>query len=798
MGPNKYLTNLQQKRDQFFRSFLLRRVRWPDPLHVELRLTINRFDDPSQAADMIEKLDRRFIEALGRDITVRPAYINLAHDEKDGSPKRIDRRRAGQPHDQDSRDSQNEYRNQGPSETAKDDFQSPMAAPSNQLAQNKYQEPSEQQNVGASRPAPVIASSPSNPAFQRAKDIKADDDQKSTPQSGTLASVPNCEDRIEAVDPNNVPTQGSVAAQPNLAAQSGKLLKQKTPSPKKKKKNGKVNQGGSVTEGMLTSKERKAMLSALRTERSNTVRSDTTTMPASHPSEPFQASNPTESSRNEVPKSNEGTMLHASGAISPSDLRKELSAVAGTRADVSSKSLSRMQSTSHSEQGSGLTSLMISTNPTSYAHSEGSESRQESTQIFHSEAEEGLKAMTKSPAPIPPVAPKEKAHVSPVKSVASASTPEDSPKKIHWLSSRENHGTPSTVEWLDSHPESQPKFDEDEYPPLPEPANKAGTHQSISKEERTNVPVAKATKKADSDKPSTAQAGTKKAKQGAENRKPAAKVSEQTPRDAARGGTSKDLRALVAVPNLPPIAKIRKVRAPSVPSAEASDEGVKSFGLSQENTDKAVNTSMASLPPPTNSTILMAEQSQVEAPLGTASPAEHHDTELEAQIGIDRGASERFSNEQDNHEAASKIDHDSSDAASSHTLDGDSFATAQATPEKSPDRAVHDAGDDDSIPQSNEKHPSVEQKKKKKSKKTKKPKQSKTSQTDAGESSGSVHPEASTKDENTNEVVVPKAETPFLSDENTQLAVPSFPMQNHSSMGGGSGRKLFRYKIHLH
>ncbi|KAL8870487.1 MAG: hypothetical protein Q9174_003482 [Haloplaca sp. 1 TL-2023] len=761
------------------------------------------FEDPSQATDMIEKLDRRFIEALGRDITVRPAYINHPYEEKDGSPKRIERRRAGHPYDRDSRGSQSEFYNQYPTDVAKSDLQGPMAATSKQSVYGKNQELSEHEMPSVSRPAPGNAPSPSKSAFEGANDIKAaDNEQKSASQSGTFVGVPDRRDQIEAVDPNNVAVQSGIAAQPDVTAQSGKPAKQKTPSPqKKKKKNGKANEDGSKIEGTLTSKERKAMLSGLRTERSNAARSDTMAMPTSHAAEPVQASQSTEFSKEEVPRSNEGSTFHASGAVSPSHLRKELTAVASTHGHVSSghvssETLSHMQSTSHSKQGSGSTSLMVSTNPTSYTHSEGSETRQESTQISPSEAEESLKAVTMELAPTSSITPKAEAHMSPARSVAPVSTPKNSPKKIHGPSSAENQGTSSTKEPLGLHTESQTKLDENEFPPLPESASKTGAPQSISKEISVNIPGAKATRKADSDKPSAAPAGTRKAKQAAEKQKPASKGSEQTPQDTAGGKTSKDLKALVAVPNLPPIAKIRKPRAPSVPRAEASDEGAKSTVLTQENVDTAMDTGVTSLPPPTQPSIPTAERSQVDASAPIASLTEHHeDAELQAPSSIDHGVSEQSSSEQENHEAVCKINEDGSDARSSPTLEGDSFATAQGTPEGSPDREFHDAGDHNAVQQSNEEHPIVEQKKKKKSKKPKKPKRSKTSQTNAGESSSSAHPGASTKDENTTAVVapdvaVPKAETPFLSDENTQLVVPRFPMQNHSSMGGGSGAEV--------
>ncbi|KAL8948516.1 MAG: hypothetical protein Q9222_005306 [Ikaeria aurantiellina] len=112
--------------------------------------------------------------------------------------------------------------------------------------------------------------------------------------------------------------------------------------------------------------------------------------------------------------------------------------------------------------------------------------------------------------------------------------------------------------------------------------------------------------------------------------------------------------------------------------------------------------------------------------------------------------------------------------------EGDSFTSAQTTVKDDLGAIVDLEEHFPAMPMENQ-HPVVQQKKRK-SKKGNKSKKSKASVAASVETAGDAHSRGNSLTESKATTHVPKAETPFISDDNQRLPVPTFTIRNHSSM----------------
>ncbi|KAI4204960.1 MAG: hypothetical protein LQ350_000812 [Teloschistes chrysophthalmus] len=731
------------------------------------------FDDPQKASEVIGKFNARFIESLQYRIYVKLAFLRSRYGEHNRSPMKPDGR---------SRDDTMHYQYLGSSS----DEKHPVSDGDLQTGQ---------------RPTVSMPTNYSlhSPLKQGVSDTDWPPINNAAPQQGSAshlshrAEVQGTRHAQQSEHPRTHSRDDSGRdGDHHIREQRRELAahpKSKTPSPKKKK-----------------AKQRKEMLSNLRTEKSNTVAPTSTA--AANEVQPVQALATSQSTNTEQSRLAVGKQQGHPPGVPASDLKKkEAETVSATHADQSSGETSGVPGASITAESLNSTPMMISTDPTTKAKSVRSasgaddiaapttrEQRESDKETVHtipgisdqsgqadisapSEVEvanvqQSTTAVTPSTSKQPNVQASEK---KPSKKVSARASRKQAVGGTHLVSEQATSATkdatlsvkagPSTfVDELNTDKKSQG------------PSNTVvGTEVPEIVTDNYSKSLAKDLVPDDVDPGISSQlhiASTAAVPEvGVTTTEEQQKVSEV----ATKRGVPKDPKVLVAVPKVPALVKPSQAqehrRQGSHSSHKKTISNASTTYLKSSESDAVVESAIDRNP------------SRPSTPLDNIPKVneEHHQASPSSQAMRPR----RVKNDQpscvatDKEENVRDLDEGFEVASASDsvaTLEGDTMA--QHTPQSSPiavDRQEKD------VPESRspeEQQPVIQQKKKKsKKKKSKKSKASGASATD-GEKKDQNEAVSSDKAA----VVVPKPEMPFLSDENAPLPIPGFLVQNHSSM----------------
>ncbi|KAL8808537.1 MAG: hypothetical protein Q9182_000088 [Xanthomendoza sp. 2 TL-2023] len=559
-------------------------------------------------------------------------------------------------------------------------------------------------------------------------------------------------------------------------------------------------------------KPRKEILSNLRTERPNATALKTAT-DASNLCEGSQTETSGSALQSSTTENSEVGQADAAKplGISASDLNDELEHYAAFPRDESGEGLSRAHSNSTSRRRMSSASVFLTTDPTSYAQSECGtggvrtpvtleadapmshaspistvlsdsgesiaqpQAEMAGTQPFKLDPRTTDEAILASyvRAESPPATKKIglQTHEG---SATSASTPMASAPTTPRLSSPDLSRKVGTVvqPWSTDVHESRP-VDQHHLESLSQGGRSSGSSEQPSKKENI-LPVSNV-------------ASTSVLIPENCPAIPTQDVFPETKINASRGssakrGLPKDPKTLVAVPKLSSLTRVK-------PQTGKADTRAPSSSLKPRTSTESLDPAKSAVtephpvikgyeetPVPVSATFTHAEEGQAPMSLsneeaGLASLSFNKTDQQFLATAIDGQG--RTKDLKESCELASIQD-------SVATLTGDIQDSIHKIPQSEPS-AIIDLEEHGPRARSAEQQPIIQQKKRK-SKKGKKPKKSKPSPESAAKGSSPTHSQSSIKEEIRISALVPKAETPYLADDNTPLPQPSFVRQNHSSM----------------
>ncbi|KAL8679684.1 MAG: hypothetical protein Q9186_004046 [Xanthomendoza sp. 1 TL-2023] len=758
-----------------------------------------RFESPQRATDAIEALNGRIIESLHCRLFMKPARINR-YTNPTGSPQKNSFGLKGYAGRQNPNDLGDGYgtiatdrapqvaltrTTESPSRRDKLSDEDPLVGKYSQDSDTKFGhvsacKPHEVQNTQqGTQPAQAVA--------LKAHNVDGSDGLQSKEGSTSDSTAPSA---IKLAVDSTAPVALELPSSPSTKTNQAHTSKERPHSPK-----------------VPHPRVRKEMLSNLRTERPN----DTPSKAATHTTSPYE-DRQTETSSSALPPSTEtNSQIGQAGTlksldISASDLKDEVDYYAASPSDESGEGLSRVHSVSTRRRRLSSGSVNMTTDPTSYAQSEcgtggvrtpvmleadahmskasptSTSSNDQRESIVHSQADpprtQPLKTdlrtvdeaflgsrirVASPPATIKVQLEKQEASATPG-SFPIASVPTTAGVSSTDLSRKvDTVVRPGSKSHLEPRPIDLPHVET-----LSRPGKSMETSEQPSKEEDV-LPIGKF---------ALAHGGISEDGRAM----PMRDINPSTSGPSPKPGLPRDPKTLVAIPRLLPVARIKphigkldaQTRNPSI-KPRVSTESLDSTKSAVTEPNSVIKKQQDKLVP-VSAPFAHAEEGQAPMSLPIkedvlAPQSMNRTDQLPFDAATDgQGRSEGLD---ENCDLASVPD-------SVATLRGDTQDSVQEIPRSSP-TAVIDLEKDVPAARSAEQQPIIQQKKRK-GKKGKKPKRPKPSQESSANGSSPTHSQSNVKEESRILARVPKAETPYLADDNTPLPQPSFVRQNHSSM----------------
>ncbi|KAL8700026.1 MAG: hypothetical protein Q9201_005672 [Fulgogasparrea decipioides] len=336
-------------------------------------LTIHRFDEPQQATEAIAAVNGQYIDSLQHRIFLNPAYIRPDLDENGGSPKKNLFRPSGYTGHQGPRGSSDHYQKRVSNVDTQSSNELMMSQPPSHLVQSP---PKHDQGSTEWPPLRTSASQLDERPWLSHGIQSHEAQSKSQPGSYTVA--PRYDDHQIDRDPDANETQGEATSMrlssAEITAVSVNTSALKTPSPRKRKKGGRnVNQDEPATEKTLKAKQRKEMLSNLRTEKCNAA-SASSIMKVTSPLDGQQFQSPKDQkpgSDEQLASAGEKHLWDCADVPAP-DGGTESEKVEVGHWDRSSDEMSCLPSASETGRRLSSESMIVPTDPTSHAQSEDS------------------------------------------------------------------------------------------------------------------------------------------------------------------------------------------------------------------------------------------------------------------------------------------------------------------------------------------------------------------------------------------------------------------------------------------
>ncbi|KAL9588769.1 MAG: hypothetical protein Q9203_002423 [Teloschistes exilis] len=753
------------------------------------------FDDPQKATEVIGTFNGRIIESLHCKLFVRPAYVRPKYGDYNRSPTKPDGR---------ARDDTMHYQYQGSSSDEKHpvfdgDFQTGQR-PTVSMPINYSLHSPPRQGVSDTDWPPINTATPQQGSASHLSH-RAEVQEICHAHQSEHPRIHSRDDSGRDGDHHIREQRRESAAHVPMATKPATAPKSKTPSPKKKKCRN-ANKDEPSMEKTAKAKQRKEMLSNLRTEKSNTIAPHLTAA-VTNDVQPVQALETLQSANTEQSRLAVGRQQGHPPGVPSSDLEKELETVLATHADRSSGETSGVSGASKTAESMNSASRIISTNPTSKAESARSGSGVDD--IPAPTTREQSKSDT------------EMVHMIPEISDHSGQADILVPSEVEVANVQQ-----STT--LKSSESKQINIQASEKEPVRKALVRASKKQAVgathvaseqttsaAKNEALAVEAAPSTSVDESNTETTFRNRTDQESQGPSSRSEIPEIvtdksfaKDLIPDDvgppgmsnqlqnasatavpevggatieehqkvsavASKRGVPKDPRVLVAVPKIPALVRPSQAQGHQKQASDSSHKKTISEAsttrLKSSGSDAVVESAIDRNPTrpctPLDDIPKVSEEHHQASPDTQPMSPRRVKMDQPSCVATDREESVRDLDEV--FEVGSASD-------SVATLEGDSIV--QHTPQSSPIAVHHQEKD------VQEEQPVVQQKKKKsKKKKSKKSKASRASATDGDK-----------KDQNegasTEKVpaVVPKPEMPFLSDENAPLPIPGFLVQNHSSM----------------
>ncbi|KAL8908095.1 MAG: hypothetical protein Q9171_005589 [Xanthocarpia ochracea] len=746
-------------------------------------LITTRFQDPRNAADAVKALNGQLVDSIPCRLLLKPARMNPNFNDHINPPQKGARGYADRAKLNDARnDHQNRVYDRASQIPPKHTMQSPSK--DNQLALDP-------QTTDTACECPIVSKTESAQTIRQPSLPSEVSDSKKHGINTVHGSRPkdgNVRDRKPSTATNSpIKSAAPAAVDP--------------PSPPKKKK-GRMSKDVPSSDKGSQAKKRKEMLSQLRTEKSLTgalieVTDGTNSREDQYSDAPKSALSL--STEQLTPIRQESTTK--SQGISASDLQDELEQYAPPQRDESLEGLSRVETASTSRRRLSSASLVVSTDPTSYAHSERSES---GTGGMQTPVTPKDPESTKPQQPLPDVAVRsdhairsmaDRDNAQPVDTVLTPADVTISAPHFHAELLTATAGaqltdprsaTPASdsTATMDSGQDLSPLDSPQRLDTAIDVESRGHQRSQCASSKCVDDPALsetifetfeKPSKKADVGAGSFGSLSPKRAATG-----PMQEMSPNTKMKLAsepvfKRGLPRNPRTLIAVPKVLPIMKPKA-------HTKSPEPGV-SISISAESLDLLVRTA-------DEKSGTIAEQRKTNANLAAASNAE---------AGVERGIAPLLtiqveqpldSNDQPPPTTVSggqsgdethygSFDHASTPGSVAEP-EGDIVDSAQSTPQTYL-AAVVDQKTNSPVTHTPEQQPVIQQKKKK-SKKSKKSKIPKPAQANSANDSSPAHSRSSTTEEIKVSVVTPKPETPYLADDNTPLPQPAFVRHNHSSM----------------
>ncbi|KAL8671130.1 MAG: hypothetical protein Q9168_004363 [Polycauliona sp. 1 TL-2023] len=583
----------------------------------------------------------------------------------------------------------------------------------------------------------------------------------------------------------------------NVRAHKSSIAAIGSPSPSKKKK-GRGNKDVSLSGKDSQAKLRKEMLSQLRTEKSGGVAStEIMTMPVLPAAQNHDAPRPPISMILE-----ESTPIYqeknkAFSGVSASDLQEELQQYSQPQHEESVEGVSPVATASSMGRRRSSTSLMITTDPTSYAQSERSGSGTDCVQTPITPKNRDQMGQTQpiSPDPAPPseTIPQtlSDAGRTPASDIAASPFDMNVPTSVSHPKLQIAAEPPTThqaglgasqvdcTQEIKITPHIGPAGHQDSQPAYPKHLEE---HVSSGPTVDTRTNAGSGAASHDSSSSKRVMAG------------PMQDMSPNKKLNLAKGpvpkrGLPRDPKTLVAVP------KILHSKTSNAPTGNTDPDA---------STSAHKSTSIATLDP-TEAAEMTPDFSTEET---SAQPTVANDLNAPQERAAEPHCFKQVEQSPDlpkgnNHQLATEA---LGTLTSNGTPEGKisaSMSCSAVAQESGPPSTAHSklqprmAATDDEEAQppadnATSQQPIIQQKKRK-TKKSKKAKKPKPSQEGSANGSSPTHSRSSTKeeikisDEIKAPMVFPKAETPYLADDNTPLPQPSFVRHNHSSMRSRNG-----------
>ncbi|KAL8939599.1 MAG: hypothetical protein Q9211_002669 [Gyalolechia sp. 1 TL-2023] len=786
-----------------------------------------QFDMPHKAADAIVTLNEQYVDDLQYKIFLKPAHIRPPFDGDDGSPKKTDPRANRRSDHRELIDRDNEEKMRAIPTSFEADAQAPSSLPleeSDRPLQKRNQ-------FGAEWPALGTNTSYPGQTPQSPTDVQSHLSQD-TPKQRASSQVSGLGDREIAKGHKLANSQGNAATR--VAYRSTKAAgndfpsrKSKTPSPKKKN-NRNATKDESTKGKTNQAKQRKEMLSSLRTEKLNAAASSSVphTPVLGNDQQVHNYNEASSVSNREKPSGNEGTVAeHA--PIHPSTLENDTEVAVTAQSELCGVQVSPAHSASTHERKLSSASVVLSTDPTSYAQSEYSETGTVGFQTSSYQDQDG------SPPSIQ-VAPTEHVDVSKVDHMlgdAAATklpgrdrTP-DVARQVVVQPSNDQSSTATSAHGPDVTSTEVPPPDDEiatndeqdmsltigaELSLSDNPGSIAATPSNLKVESRGEKAEAASTHDAVQ---SGQSAGTSnknqvpwnvpaddhaipsgdtslKAPTQAKLNQPSIAQPQHATSPASKRGPLKDPKVLVAVPRILPLVRLKpQSRETHGHESKTATQPAASVGSLNEtrggdrDKESVCDESQGNLDAPSVSSA-GAEKGPPPEPRAAPKLEGVPVLLLDAEKSSYKGTG--LDSESKNNDGASKF---TSVYNSIATIDDDRLDPDTSTPQSFA-AAIIDLAKDESERSLSEQQPAIQQKKPKTKKGKKKSKKSKTSQTDSpADGNNKSQPESSAiqKEQTTNVVQV---ETPFLSDDKQPLPRPTFAIQNHSSMRSRNAQRL--------
>lgn len=779
---------------------------------------LHRFDTPQRAADAIKALNEQYLDIVQHKISLKPAYIRPEFDEDDGSPKKPDSRMNYHPKYQGSfgGDKQGQMRADLMSFEAGTQAASLLSVEQpGQPGQKRDQFSAEWPALGMSTPCPGQV-----PNFP--KDVQPHIFQD-THKEGTLAhlSGPGDIDSSKDLKLASARDEGAtrVSSSSTKAPYDGvPSHKSKTPSPRKKN-NRNATKNGSTSGTTAQAKQRKEMLSNLRTEKLNVATSDS----VSHM--PIVGNPPHHNQVNSVisrkNSSESDKTIIEDPPISAPTLGNNVEIAATVRSESSGEQVSPVHSTSTHDRRLSSASVVLSTDPTSYAHSESSITStmtfQPSCCQIHGESPRSSRTAEDGSVDV-----LELHHT--LGDIAATMLPEknemgDAPDHVMVQPSKGKSPPDTSVHEADmastefSPPAEKIARTDEQDNSLASPSiqlsasDKAETIASNASEidsetlglrakdgtaddvaqprppnEMFNEVSALSNSRIDDHTAASKHATLKSSTQPGPNQ-PSSAQAQQAICPPSKRGLLKDPKVLIAVPKIPLLMRLKPqsreipVQDPRMTTHSEGQPDLPS-GDKDVDVDKTSGRDETRSSPNAASNFSAAtEKEQLLESTGIPKPEEGP----VVAVGKEQPSEMNSGNNRD--DRPSRITAMSEMLA---TIEDDRLDPDTSTPQSFA-AAMRDLAAKN-IPEksSPEQQPTAQQKKSKSKKGKKKAKKAKTSQADSAEGSkSSPEPSAVHKEQATNRLQV---ETPFLSDDKQPLPRPTFAIQNHSSMRSRCGK----------